>query len=479
MSKAILESLYQISDALERHGPPPVPPLSPYWRAECERFYLHPSARLQIECVGRGGDKSRTSVMMALAEVLSGTFRIPPGERHYFTHISENVGEANKTLGVLQSYLEILKVPYTRGDGGSIDLVNMPRGFRVLPCRIGAVSGWRCIGWTADECAKWSSDGVDPSSEVVTSIKAMTVTHPSARGRMISSPLGCLGYFYEMWERGSDETQVTGQAASWIGNPSVTEHETRQLESDPMKFQREYAAIPSEGSDEAMYPVHLIDRARRATEGDAFPSDGSPYVAAMDPSLGRNSWTLVVAGRSGRRISIALAREWKAAAGQTLDPAAILECVGRAIAPYKCRTVLTDQFQAEAIASIARRLNIGFEVIISKPTARERLERYEALALRLANGEIELPRDAIVRADLLSVRRRLSGRANEYTIHLQQIGRRHADYAPAITLATSRVGRLEAVPTNFYDYPRARSRAFGGVSGPTNGSDGRGGAMGL
>ncbi len=64
---------------------------------------------------------------MAIAEVLAGAFIFPPGERHYFTHISENKDEAAKTLRVLEQYLRILQVPFSRS-GDTIELDEMPRG---------------------------------------------------------------------------------------------------------------------------------------------------------------------------------------------------------------------------------------------------------------------------------------------------------------------------------------------------------------
>jgi hypothetical protein len=239
----VLTALIDVSDALAARG---APPLSPYWRQEAERFYMHPTASTLVEMVGRGGDKSRTSVIMAIAETLAGDFAIAPGERHYFTHISENVAEATKTLRVLEQYLGLLGIPYTRS-AETIELANMPRGFKVLASRVGAVSGWRCYGWTADEAAKWSNEGADPTEEVVASMRAMTVTHQNARGRIISSPLGMLGFFYEAHAQGNTDAQLVGHATSWQANPAITEAATRRLEPSERVWRREYAAIPQSG----------------------------------------------------------------------------------------------------------------------------------------------------------------------------------------------------------------------------------------
>ena len=462
MTAALFEAWTGIWTALERAT---VPPPSAYWRHEVERFYLHSTALRMVECVGRGGDKSRESVVMAIAEALAGDFAVPPGERHYYTHVSENREEAAKTLDVLQGYLRILAVPHSRA-ADTIELTELPRGFKVLAARVGAVSGWRCIGWTADECAKWSSDGADPSEEVIASIKAMSVTHPGARGRMISSPLATVGYFHETWAPGDTVDQVAGQAPTWIANPSVTEEQTHRLERDPRKHAREYGAKPSDGHEESLYASELIDRAMRASAGDVLPAEASDFIAAMDPSLGRNAFTLVVAGKrvvDGRpRASIVLARSWRAKSGEHLDMADMVETVAREVLPYT-DTVVTDQFHGESLSSISSRLRTGLTIEVDKPTAAERIERYESLVARFLDHEIELPRDMQVRADLLAVRRRVvSGAADRFTIFLPTTADgRHADYCPAIVLALARA-RYEADPPWIEAMRSGRAKGFFG-----------------
>ncbi len=286
----VLETLLGISEQLARAG---VPALSPYWGGDCTRVYQHPTARLLVEMVGRGGDKSRTSTLMAIAEVLAGEFNIPPGERHYFTHVSENRDEAAKTLGVLEQYLRLLHIPADRSSD-TIELRDMPRGFKVLAARVGAVSGWRCIGWTADEQAKWSNEGVDPSEDVVNSIAAMTVTHPNARGRLFSSPLGRSGFFFEQWEAGNRDDVLVGHAASWVANPSVTLEHTIKLARGNMRVhKREYEAIPQEGVA-SLFSAEDIDRAMRARP-DVTVDDQQEPALIIDASRGGDAWTFATA----------------------------------------------------------------------------------------------------------------------------------------------------------------------------------------
>jgi hypothetical protein len=430
----ILTALLDIDAALEREG---VPPISPYWRGEAERFYRHASARLLVECVGRGGDKSRTSTKMAIAEVLAGSFRVPPGERHYFTHVAENRDEAAKTLAVLEQYLRILRVGFARSSD-TIELQQLPLGFKVLACRVGAVSGWRCIGWTADECAKWDNEGTDPSTEVIASIRAMTVTHPEARGRMFSSPLGILGHFYDTWIRGDAADQVVGHAASWEANPSITEERTRQLERDERKWQREYKAVPTQETDQSMFTAVLLDRVTRATPGDVPKEGGVTYVAAMDPGYVRNPWTFVIAGKRlvGNRVkrSVVLAREWRGTDAYPNDPRRILREIAPLCRLYGIDGVYTDQYEKYGLQAIAEEPEIAIGVWVRDQNATARLASYEALLMEISDDEVELPKHEQLRADLLAVRQRLT--PNGFTVHLPQTpDGRHADFASSVTLA--------------------------------------------
>lgn len=272
------QALISVSDRLEIHG---VPPVSEWWRGHYARFYAS-TAQTMVGMVGRGGDKSRTSVIASIAEVTEGEFKISPGERHYFAHISVSLDEARKTMKVLEEYLTLLQIRFKRV-GETIDLEGQPRGWKLLACSIRAVSGFRCIGYTADENAKWEIEGVNPDAEVLASIRAMCITHPGARGRMISSPLGTMGYFYDRFSA-RDKYTYQCQAPTWVANPSVTEEQTHAAEPHFNTWRREYAAIPQAGIVGAFQPEELADMGR------IVPANAEPlWMGALfiDSSSGR------------------------------------------------------------------------------------------------------------------------------------------------------------------------------------------------
>jgi hypothetical protein len=189
---ATFETLLALDHELESAGHHP---LTPWWRDQLERWYRHPTARTLVARVGRGGAKSRTAVVVSLNEVLHGDWEVPPGEFHYWAFASQNVGEASQRLTLIERCLRDLRIPCDRV-GDEIRLKDMPRGWRVFACQIGAVSGFRAFGRCGDELAKWRSADrlANPAVEVVTSMTAMTVTHEGARALLISSPMGHSDY---------------------------------------------------------------------------------------------------------------------------------------------------------------------------------------------------------------------------------------------------------------------------------------------
>jgi hypothetical protein len=427
VSSTVLQAFRDVSGALALAG---VPAVSAYWHSEGERFYEHASARLLVEMVGRGGDKSRTSTIMSIAEVLCGDFAIPPGERHYFTHVSENVAEAGKTLSILEQYLRILKIGFSRR-GDTIELNSMPRGFKVLACRVGAVSGWRCIGWTADECAKWSDEGADPSAEVIASIKAMTITHPHSRGRMFSTPVTTADHFYDCWSAGDSATQVTGTAPSWVANPSITEERARELEPHEPTRLREYGAQPGAGSSDALDPTDIAATIRPLHS--SATALGTP-VAIIDSSSGRHDgWSYLLAryvreeSRRTLYVDNVGAFEGEFAADVSFD-AVVAHVAGlarRAGAVF----VYGDQHLAFALKSEFAKFGLAYEERVwTQPSKIEALSTLRRL-LRERAIAIEPGEQAdMMKKELVSLREVLLP-SKALTVQARRTGRGHCDRA--------------------------------------------------
>lgn len=278
---ATFESLLALDAELVRASQGTIPPLTAFWRAQLQRLYTHPTARTLVGRVGRGGAKSHTSAKVALNETLYGDWRIPAGEVHYYAFVSLSKDEAAQRLRVLQEFLRALKIPFDVA-GETITLRGRPRGFKVLACQVGAVSGFRCFGYSADELAKWTAgtEYANPASEVCASLSAMTITHPDSRRLLISSPFGVTDMHALAFDQGDTDHQIVCHAASWVANPDgITEATARAKETDPGVFAREYEAIPSASVSSAFEPDDIaacFGRVSRSQLGHGWVS--------LDPS---------------------------------------------------------------------------------------------------------------------------------------------------------------------------------------------------
>lgn len=462
-SPEILRGLLEIDARLAARG---VPELSDFWRGEVEAFYLHPTARSWVAQIGRGGAKTTQGIVKtAIAETLFGQFKIPIGERHYFAIVSANVDETAKTLRVVGSNLRMLGVSFdTRDD--AIDLrEDKSRGLKVLACRVGAVSGFRAFGWAADENAKWSNDGANPSAEVCASLRAMTITHPNARSRMFSSPLGRAGYHYEAWSKGTTGYQVASHAASWVANPSITEAYTREHEPDERVWKREYAAEP-QATASAAFDQDAVDRAF-VPRAELIPRR---RVMVIDASSGRKdtwAWGAVGWNRDERGHGYVHFDNVDGIEGRFWRTTSAREVVDRVAAACEARGITEvhgDQREAFALSALFEEKGLRFRAhdwtATSKPRAVETVRRW------LADGLISFCEHAKLRRELLEFEEKITSAG---TFRYEARGGGKDDYVALVVTAAmvELAGDLDSAESfdldDEYDEYLPRSR-YGGLS---------------
>lgn len=165
---------------------------------------------------------------------------------------------------------------------------------------------------------------------------------------------------------------------------------------------------------------------------------GQDYGAAMDPATRGNAWTLslVTKQRDGTKVktAIVLARQWVGSKVSPLSPDRVLSEIAALCKLYRIEVVTTDQFAADALRDIAERYGIVLRV--ETITAQRKIDIYQDLQTKIAEQSIELPPDSLVRADLLSVRKRIT--QNGISIELPKTSDgRHADFAPSVALAAA------------------------------------------
>lgn len=288
MSLTLRERFFAFDAKLVELG---VMPLSDWWKDGIGRWLDAYEQKQVLElwaCVGRGAAKSTALYKLALFFTLFGDFKVPPGEIHYAAVISRIKEEAAKGVGIVHKWLDLLGIRH-RLAGGVVELLDRPRGIRILAASVAATSGFRAFALFKDERSKWSATADEDldASEVDTSAVAMTATHPRAPIVAFGSAWSMSGPFYEAIIQGSNDSRVClGPAATWVAAPHLREEDYRKKEKDPRKFAREYLCTFQEGATSAFN----LEEVNAAFEPRELRPLGAPTLC-LDPSSGKgDTW---------------------------------------------------------------------------------------------------------------------------------------------------------------------------------------------
>ena len=405
--------------------------LTPFWADAAERLYSHPTARDLVARVGRGGAKSFTSAKFACNEVLAGTWAVPPGERHYFAFVSRLKDEVSQRRILLESFLRTLRVPFdTSGD--EIALRELPLGFRFFACSVAAVSGLRCIGYVADEVAKWESTDSykNPASEVIASLNAMCITHPAARRLLVSSPWSTDDFHATRFDLGNTTSQVVAFAPSWVANPGISEADTHAAEPDPKIHQREYGAEPSHTVSAAL---DALDVAGCFDREPPQCDEPVPFVA-IDASSLRGDAFAYIAGHitPESEVVVDLVSGWEHDKLRRVSMHEIVATIARESKGRGVYTIFGDQREEAALAALFEEHELRLQSLAWTEPSKDAAVMLLRRAMR--ERKVFLCEHATLRRELTGMKARLmpSGRTSYATNGL--------DYASAlITLAHAMV----------------------------------------
>lgn len=399
---ATFETLCVMDDRLAAAGHHP---LLGWWREQLGTFYASSTALSFVGRVGRGGAKSNTSVKIGCNEILHGNFEVPPGEIHYWAQVSESKPEAAQRLRLYDSFFTALGVEH-QTTTEEIIIPSLRRGVRVFACTIGAVSGFRCIGYAADEAAKWENrdHSANPAQEVIVSIEAMTVTHPGARSLIISSPWGIDDYHYELFERGTNENQITAQAPTWVANPSVTREQClAKAKGDEKILEREYGAVPGGTVTSALDPIDL-----KQAFLTRLNSSGNGRVAiAIDASSLRGdafAWLVAEECDDGIRVKLVEAIEGEGLREHTMGD--VVDIVAKTATDNGARQIFGDQRESASLVSLFGDAGFGFTPFDWSNSSKD--EAFQLLRRLLRERRLELCDHPKLRNEMRDVKARLA-----------------------------------------------------------------------
>jgi len=184
------------------------------------------------------------------------------------------------------------------------------------------------------------------------------------------------------------------------------------------------------------------------------------YVAAMDPGISGNAWSLVVAGKrqdvtdsSKDKYFVAGCWEWQGTSGAPLKAREVFADIAPILREYKLHEVYSDRFAGSLIAEHGDMQ--GVTVQVSRDTTEQTAKNHADFRTLLLDSKLELAPIKQLGVDLLSKRlKRMPNGATKYDAPVTKDGR-HADMADAAVLA---VARLRGGPTWVSAMDRLRKR---------------------
>lgn len=478
---SIIQHLAPLERALAAKG---WVPMTKWWRDAFTEFYSRKCLQFVLR-VGRRGGKSTSISRIVVLEALFGDHKVPPGDVGVVAIISVKLSEAKDRLGTIRKLLDVLGVKYTIIDQFGVQLVDRPIAFRVFAAGIGSVSGFTAIAVFCDEVSKWKDaiTGKNPATEVLAAVRPTLAGMNNAKMFLSSSPLGNDDAHAKAFERGDNDLQMVIQAPTWVARPSLTEAMTHAYEDDDLVWSREYGAIPHDGSVESIYTPPMIACAIRARSklDPLLPMPYDPaadYVAAMDPAMRGDSWTLTIVGtwraamKEPARYSLVVAKEWRGKKKVPLDPEHVFSEMKPLLRKYNLSSVWQDQHNYDALKSSAMRA--GIETMLENSTQSTNVRVHESLKNLMAQEVFDMPNLPSLKADLGNVRMMI-GKGGGPRVEMPHAGDRHCDFAPSLTLAVSKLVWRQRNAAG--EVPKTMAGAYQGLA--QRGRDPRGGALGL
>lgn len=402
----MFDRLCEVDERLAAAG---FPRMSPFWRKTMKRF-LRSGKRWLVGRVGRRGGKGVMSAKLAATfAVYCPILNLTPGERAFVELLSVDKEEAGARLGMISKALEALGVGHKPlGEEIQITDAGRPVTLRVRAASIRAVGG-TAILILLDEMARWRdvATGSNPAREVYAAIKAELLSQPHGRGCMFSAPFGENDLHAEKFDEGENESQCVSHAPTWEANPTISEADTRALESNPSIWEREYAARPTAHVTAIASKAEIAALATKGvTKRARIP--GATYLGTMDPSGLRNDswvcgvWCLMLRSRPDGSIEEVIVQVAMARFSPSFFSRPTFDsCVSDSLSlfrEYGVSEVRTDGHFYEAIRP--RFAESGIALVLTKQTAAAITQRIESLQTRIGNATIQLVEDDVQATEL-------------------------------------------------------------------------------
>jgi hypothetical protein len=353
-------------------------------------------------------------------------------------------------VGTLQSKAHLRK--HLAGEPTADTVLIRHQTGRIVEVTVTAMSaqGGTLVGnWLAscifDEAPRMagSADGVKNLDDSLAAIQGRM--RPGAQIMLVGSPNIPFGPVFELdrehFGRPSEHVVVIHGRGPLL-NPIwwTPERIEKMRTSREASVQRSYVTDVlgkfADAEDQLMSSA-LVDAAMRKGPDQIAARPGHSYVAAIDPAMRGNAWTLVVLGCDGFNDAgephyyVALDKQWRGSKVQPLRPDYVLREIARDLRPYGLKDVWSDGHQIDSLRVIAEQEEL--DILESNTTQDEGIDGAENIRVMLESERLELSTSRTMRADLLRLRRKVNQKNTTLSMPVTADGR-HCDFVPPLRL---------------------------------------------
>jgi hypothetical protein len=298
-----------------------------------------------------------------------------------------------------------------------------------------------------------SADGVRNLDDALHAIPVRM--RPGAQILIIGSPNAPHGPVFDMVAEhyGKPSTRlVVVKGTGPLLHPSwFTPERVEEIRLDnPRAYKTDVLGEFSDTDDQLFSSQVIDDRTRKGPLVIPARKGHHHYVAAIDPAMRANAWTLVILGCDGvndrgePHYYVALARQWRGNKVNPLRPDFVLREIAQILKPYEVYDLWSDQHHIDSLQVIAEQE--GIQIHESWATANDNNTRVENIRVLLEDDRLELPPERTLRGDLLRVRRVVNRKSTSIDLGRQTADGRHSDYVPSLGLTLQFPPPLPMVP---------------------------------